>query len=279
MCHLKNASDEVVQPKEAGMTSYEDMSASGTPYILCCVPDYKGLPLGIDEDALNQHMVPYHRPAKQGQSIRQNQHATWGAFITTFHRDTMFSTKVHTLSPGSVKLWCFERKVGQMDLSLKNDAESEMKLVLSDPEGYDFYVQEPWQVVEHRGAFAHFVITFNHRQSPFDQWSALVGWEINNASQIHHSMRVDTPLLQGKNGLLRKVTPNQFLNACASTSKISVVLLRDQKNAHADFLDCQQKKSDDQAASVKRAREKKVSRFSGLKRGTGPPKEASIDSP
>ena len=154
-----------------------------------------------------------------------------------------------------------------------------MKLVLSDPEGYDFYVQEPWQVIEHKGAYAHFVITFNHLQSHYGQWSALVGWEVNSASQIHHSMRVNTPLLQGKNGLLRQVTPNQFLSACATTVKISVGLLRGQKEAHANFLEGQQEKASNQAADAKRAREKKLSRYSGLKRGACHSEEASVECP
>jgi len=279
VCHLKDIADTVIQPKEANIATYEDMSKSTTPYILCCVPDCKGLPLQVNEEEFKIQLDSYRRPDKKGRTTKPNQHATWGAYITNFHRDTMFSTKVHTLSPGSIKLWCFERTIGQMDLALKNDSESEMKQVLSDPEGYDFYIQEPWQVVEHKGAYAHFVITFNHVKSRHGQWSALVGWEVNSASQIHHSMRVDTPLLQGKNGLLRKVTPNQFLSACATTVKISVGLLREQKEAHANFLDGQQEKSTNQAASVKRAREKKQSRFSGLKRGPSPSEGANVKGP
>jgi len=270
MCYLKNVADTIVQLKEIQCTTYEDLSKSTTPYILCCVPDYKGLPLVINEEEVVNQMGGYRKPDDALQTTRQNQHATWGAFVTTFHRDTMFSRKVHTLNPGSIKIWCMERNIGQMNLTHKNDSETEMRLVLENPQNFDFFLQKPWQVVEHKGAYAHFVITLNGKWSAYGKWSALIGWEINNAPQIHHSMRVETPLLQGRRGYLEKVTESQFLSGCAKTTRLSANMLKAERSKHNAFLIRQQKKSLDHAARVRKARDNRQVRYGGLRRGSAP---------
>ena len=155
----------------------------------------------------------------------------------------MFSQKVHTLSPGSMKLWCFERDIGEVNLDSLEDAESQMRLVTGNPLGYDFFLQEPKDIIEHDGGYAHFVMTFNRRSSPYDQWSILVGWEINTAGQIHHGMLVDEPLLQGSDGNLVLVSEQAYLSACARSTRLSSTLMQSQVDDHARFLQRQQENS------------------------------------
>ena len=191
VCHLKNVADCTLSLKDAKVRKYSDISDAGVPYIVCCVQDVKDIPIDVDVRQFEVQLTKFKVPNTPGQTTKKNQHCTYGPFITTFHRDTMFSTKVHTLSPGSMKLWCFERTIGQLDLEDEEDAETQMLMVTAEPSNFDFFLQEPGEVIEHDGGFAHFVITFSRHDSRYGQWSALVGWEVNTPEQICHSLQTE----------------------------------------------------------------------------------------
>jgi len=263
-CYLKNIADKTVTLRKSKVRRYSDISDSRIPYIVCRIPDLHSMPMKIDEESFRVQMRPYQVPGSTEMTTTRNQHCTWGAFITTFHRDTMFSRKVHTLSPGSLKLWCFEREVGQLNLLHEDTAHNQMLTVTTNPEKFDFCMQEPGQVVEHDGAFAHFVITFNHNDSCYDQWSALIGWEINTSRRIDQSKRVDIPLLQGKGGHLVQVTGPVYLKACAAKSSISYTLLKAQGTAHTTFMELQKKKAMRKVELIANNKKANQKRFAGL---------------
>ena len=119
-------------------------------------------------------------------------------------------------------------------------------------------------MIEHDGGYAHFVITLNRHDSPYGQWSALIGWEINNPRQIEHSMRVDTPLLQGKGGTLVLVTEPVFRKACAKTARIKIALLTGQRAVHTNYM-VKQKRNSLRKVELRKLKEKKNStRYAGL---------------
>jgi len=164
-----------------------------------------------------------------------------------------------------MKLWCFERNVGQLDLQQINDANTQMAMVVARPQDYDFFLQYPGAIVEHRGSYAHFVITFIRPDSPFAQWSALVGWEINTPSQVHRCMRVEQPLLAGKDGHLTKVADRTYLTACSRTVGLKYATFREQGDARSNFLEKQKHNSMQRVSKATKAKDSNASRFSGLK--------------
>jgi len=275
-CHLKNVDDEVVSLRSLKVKSFQDLRKSETPYIMCCVQRLDDLPIIINQDSMEARMGQYRVTTTESRSTRPNQHATWGPFITNFHRDTMFSQKVHTLSPGSLKLWCFEKTIGQLDLSLKDDAETQMRLVITKPSLYDFFLQEPTQIVRHEGGYAHFVVTFNMHNSQHGQWSALVGWEVNTPKKIHHSMLVDKPLIQSRNGTLSDATEPQFLSGCSKATKLKYSILRGQTAERESFKEKQQANSMQKVYKVMRAKKSKAAKCVGLRRGNTPGMSQSV---
>jgi len=196
---------------------------------------------------------------------KRNQNCTYGPFITTFHRDTMFSTKVHTLSPGSMKLWCFERAIGQLNLRDEEDSEAQMLKVLANPLDYDFFLQEPGEVIEHDGGYAHFVMTFNRHDSQYGQWSALIGWEVNTPEQIYHSLKVETPLIEGKDGALEVVTEEDFMKTCSKVTRMSYSTIKEQENVKEHFMFKQRRNSLRGVDKLSLVKERNIVRYAGLK--------------
>jgi len=262
-CYMKNVLNEVVFLKDANVRKYADM-ITREPSLMAGAYTVRDLPILIDNKEVVSQMGEYRVSVDAQRSVKSIQQASWGAFISTFHRDTMFSRKVHTLSPGSMKLWCFERDIGEVNLDSLEDAESQMRLVTGNPLGYDFFLQEPGDIIEHDGGYAHFVMTFNRRSSPYDQWSILVGWEINTAGQIHHGMLVDEPLLQGSDGNLVLVSEQAYLSACARSTRLSSTLMQSQVDNHAQFLQRQQENSLKKVYKTAKVAKDKASRYSGL---------------
>jgi hypothetical protein len=265
MCHVKNSKDYTLSLKEAKVKNLNDIMITDIPYIVCCIPSMEKLPISVSEENLNSQMRKYRVSTRADRTTKPNQHATWGAFLTTFHRDTMFSKKIHTLSPGSVKLWCFERYIGQLDLSEKETPEFQMAEMVAKPQNYDFFLQEPGEVIEHKGSYAHFVMTLNRHTSPYGQWSALVGWEINTPAQVHHSMQVDLPLIMGRDGTLKVATEAQFLAACSATTKLKVTALRNQKLVKSAFTSKQQRNSQEKVYKAARTKRSNQAKYAGLK--------------
>jgi hypothetical protein len=267
-CHLKSVAERKVTLRKAKVRTYEDICVAKTPYLVCCIPNLSTMPIQIDEDNFISQMKAYRMPDTSDSTTTRNQLCAWGAYITAFHRDTMFSRKVHTFSPGSMKLWCFEKKMGQLDLLdlLKmKDSQMQMRTVTSDPTSFFFFLQKPGEIVEHMGGYAHFVMTFNRYDSPYGQWCALIGWEVNTPRQINQSMRIEASLVQGKNGTLDEVSDATFLKACASTTHISYSVLKRQGSVHQDFLDMQNEKSRRRVELLDKAKARKLSKYAGLR--------------
>ena len=265
VCHLKNPADDTLTLRRAKTKRYDDIAKAEEPYIVCCIPSLKNLPIDIDIDQFETQLQRFQIREKADKTAKRNQHCTYGAFLTTFHRDTMFSTKVHTLSPGSMKLWCFEKRIGQLDLEFRESPEEQMQKVTSSPSDYDFFLQEPGEVVEHDGGYAHFVMTFNRHNSPYGEWCALIGWEINTPRQVHHSMRVEKPLLQGRGGTLEEVSKETFLRGCAKTTRMTYSTLMEQESVQAQFMNRQRLNSKRRVDQLTDVKEKNLKRYAGLK--------------
>ena len=139
VCHLKNPADDTFTLRKAKTRKYDDISEANEPYIMCCIPSLKNMPIDIDIEQFEAQLLKFQIKEKSDKTAKRNQHCTHGAFLTTFHRDTMFSTKVHTLSPGSMKLWCFEKRIGQLDLEFRESLETHMLKVTTKPSEYDFF--------------------------------------------------------------------------------------------------------------------------------------------
>ena len=211
---LKNIAGGKVSLRKAKIVKYSDFKNSFVPYLVCDIPDLSTMPIDIDLSAFKKQMKRFRHLDTPDSSTRVNQLCTWGAFVTTFHRDTMFSRKVHTLSPGSLKLWCFEQCIGQLDIENLGNSHDQMRLITSKPAEFDFFLQEPGMVVEHLGGYAHLVVTYNRCDSSYGQWCALIGWEINTSRQINHCMRVETPLVQVRGGTLDAVSVSNLRAGC-----------------------------------------------------------------
>jgi len=265
VCHLKNVADETLSLKEAKVRKYSDISKAEVPYIVCCINNVKDIPIDVDVKQFELQTNSFKVPNTQNQTTKRNQHCTYGPFITTFHRDTMFSTKVHTLSPGSMKLWCFERTIGQLNLEDEEDSETQMLMVTNNPNDFDFFLQEPGEVIEHDGGFAHFVMTFNRHDSEYEQWSALVGWEINTPKQIYHSLQVEVPLIEGKDGTLEVVSEEDFMKTCSKVTRLPYSTLKDQEAVEEHFKFKQKRNSKKRVDKLYDVKEKNIRRYAGLK--------------
>jgi len=114
------------------------------------------------------------------------------------------------------------------------------------------------------GAYAHFVITFNQRNSCYSQWSALIRWEVNTSRRIDQSKRVNMHLLQGKGGGLVQVTEPVYLKASAASSNIKYSLLRAQGDTHTHFLDMQKNKSLRKVELTSQVNNNNQKRYAGL---------------
>jgi len=262
---LKNIAGEKVSLNKAKVTRYSDFSSATSPYLVCNVPDLSKMPILIDELGYDSQMKIYQKPNTVISTTSENQLCTWGPFITSFHRDTMFSKKIHTISPGSMKLWCFERKIGQLDIESKGDTYAQMRHVIKNPTEFEFYLQEAGEIVEHLGGYAHFVITFNKCGSQYQEWCALIGWEVNTSRQIDRCMRVETPLLQGRGGTLDEVSEGVYLQACSQKTTIRCALLKEQGENHVAFLKLQSEKSQKQVELLHQSKKRKLQRYAGLK--------------
>jgi len=267
---LKNIKGGKVSLKKAKIRKYSDFRGDTKPYLVCNVPNLSTMPIDIDELAFATQMKKYQHTDTSDSTSKPNQLCTWGAFVTSFHRDTMFSKKVHTLSPGSLKLWCFEQRVGQLDIINLGDAYEQMRRVTSAPEKFDFFIQEPGMVVEHDGGYAHYVITFNEYESTYEQWCALIGWEINTSRQINHCMRVETPLVQGKGGTLDQVSEGTYLLSCSKTTHIQRTQLKMQGGIRQAFLDLQKEKSQKSVEKLDRSKKRKLLQYAGLRNRAKP---------
>jgi len=267
---LKNIAGGKVSLRKAKIMKYSDFSLTTVPYLICNVPDLSSMPFDIDEINFRNQMKKYRLQDTTDSTSRINQLCTWGSFVTSFHRDTMFSKKVHTLSPESVKLWCFEQSIGQLDIPNLGDSYDQMRLVTSKPHEFDFFLQEPGMVVEHLGGYAHLVITYNKCNSTYDQWCALIGWEINTSRQIHQCMRVETPLVQGKGGTLDEVSEGVYFQSCSKATNIRSTQLRKQGDVHQAFLDRQREKSQRSVKKLQQSKKRKLLQFAGLKNRAQP---------
>ena len=275
---LKDIAGSKVTLRKARVKKYSDFEASMDPYLVCNVPVLSKMPISIDESEFNGQMKKYRKRNTDISMTSPNQLCTWGAYMTSFHRDTMFSKKVHTLSPCSMKLWCFEKRVGQLNIIKLGDAYMQMRHVIKDPTEFDFYIQEPGEIVEHQGGYAHFVITFNRSDSPYGQWSALIGWEINSSQQIDRCMRVETPLLEGRGGILDEVSEALYLQACSRKTTIRCALLKEQGENHNAFLELQREKSQKQVELLHQSKKRKLQRYAGLKYQARPKVEPNPSS-
>jgi hypothetical protein len=262
---LKDIAGQTVSLKKAKVKKYSDFKSSSTPFLVCNVPDLSTMPIDIDALAFENQMKIYRQQDTADSTTRVNQLCTWGAFVTSFHRDTMFSKKVHTLSPGSLKLWCFEQRIGQLEILSLGDSYEQLRLITTTPAEFDFFLQEPGMVVEHQGGYAHLVITYNRCDSPYDQWCALIGWEINTSRQINHCMRVETPLVQGKGGTLDAVSEDTYLLSCAKTTHIRCSQLKKQGGFHQAFLDQQREKSKRSMEKLHQSKKRRLLQYAGLK--------------
>jgi len=267
---LKNIAGGKVSLRKAKIVKYSDFNDSSVPYLVCDIPDLSTMPIDIDVSAFKNQMKRFRQLDTLDSSTRVNQLCTWGAFVTSFHRDTMFSRKVHTLSPGSLKLWCFEQCIGQLDIENLGDSHDQMRLITSKPTEFDFFLQEPGMVVEHLGGYAHLVVTYNRCDSSYGQWCALIGWEINTSRQINHCMRVETPLVQGKGGTLVAVSEGVYLQSCSKTTNIRSAQLKKQGNDHQAFLDRQREKSQRSVEKLRQSKKRKLLQCAGLKNHTKP---------
>ena len=267
---LKNIAGGKVTLRKAKIMKYSDFSLATVPYLICNVPDLSSMPFDIDEIAFRNQMKKYRLHDTTDSTSRINQLCTWGGFVTSFHRDTMFSKKVHTLSPESKKLWCFEQSVGQLDIQSLGDSYDQMRLVTSKPHEFDFFLQEPGMVVEHLGGYAHLVITYNRCDSTYNQWCALIGWEINTSRQIHQCMRVETPLVQGKGGTLDEVSEGVYFQSCSKATNIRSTQMRKQGDVHQAFLDKQKEKSQRSAEKLQDSKRRKLLQCAGLKNRAKP---------
>jgi hypothetical protein len=262
---LKNIAGGKISLKKAQILKYSDFKSTSLPYLVCNVQDLSTMPIEINESAFKNQMKKFQQLDSADSATKVNQLCTWGAFVTSFHRDTMFSKKIHTLSPGSMKLWCFEQSIGQLEILNLGNSYDQMRLVTSMPSEFDFFLQEPGMVVEHLGGYAHFVITYNKSDSTYDQWCALIGWEINTSRQINHCMRVETPLVQGKGGTLDEVSEVVYLQSCSKATNIRCTQLKKQGDIHLAFLDQQREKSQRSVEKLHQSKKKKLLQYAGLK--------------
>jgi hypothetical protein len=267
---LKNIAGGKVSLRKAQIVKYSDFKNTSVPYLVCDIPDLSTMPIDIDEYAFKNQMKRFRHLDTPDSSTRVNQLCTWGAFVTSFHRDTMFSKKIHTLSPGSLKLWCFEQCIGQLDIENLGDSHDQMRLITTKPAEFDFFLQEPGMVVEHLGGYAHLVVTYNRCDSSYGQWCALIGWEINTSRQINHCMRVETPLVQGKGGTLDAVSEGVYLQSCSKTTNIQCARLKKQGDVHLAFLDQQREKSHRGVEKLQQSKKRKLLQCAGLKNHARP---------
>ena len=275
---LKDIAGGKISLRKAKINNYSDFAVQAVPYLVCNVPDLAHMPIDIDVPGFDSQMKMFQKPNTLTSSTKENQLCTWGAFVTAFHRDTMFSKKVHTISPDSMKLWCFERRIGQLKIIAMGDVYEQMRHVTRYPTDFNFFFQEHGEIIEHLGGYAHLVMTFNKIDSKYGQWCALIGWENNNSRQIDQCMRVETPLLQGRSGTLNEVSETVYLQACSKTTAIKCALLREQGDHHDAFLDLQKEKSRKRVEMLDQSKKKKLQRYAGLKYRTHPKLEPSPSS-
>jgi hypothetical protein len=140
-----------------------------------------------------------------------------------------------------------------------------MLMVTAEPTNFDFFLQEPGEVVEHDGGFAHFVITFNRHDSRYEQWSALVGWEVNTPAQIYHSLQLEVPLIEGKDGTLDVVSVEAFMKTCSRVTRLPYSTIKEQEAVKEHFKFKQRQNSLRRVDKLSDLKAKNVLRYAGLK--------------
>jgi len=120
-------------------------------------------------------------------------------------------------------------------------------------------------VIEHDGGYAHFVMTFNRHDSQYGQWSALIGWEVNTPEQIYHSLKVETPLIEGKDGALEVVSEEEFMKTCSKVTRMSYSTIKAQENVKEHFMFKQKRNSLRGVDKLSLVKERNIVRYAGLK--------------
>ena len=88
-CKLKDTAEGITSLRKARVESYADLKTVAEPYLVCLIPSLAAMPIEINESEYDSQMSQYRVQSTATQTTTNNQLCTHGAFITTFHRDTM----------------------------------------------------------------------------------------------------------------------------------------------------------------------------------------------
>jgi len=239
--HMKNDKDDIVKHKKMKITSYRDIEVTNLPEItdatlvICGIKTFNQLPITVDSTFFTSRTEKWNPTDSYESSSQHAPLATYDTHITTWHRDTMFTDKVHTISPGSMKVWVFEKKSGDLNIHVPWSLSDQMKHIIDNHSDFDYFIQEPRFLVKHRGSYAHFVLTYIKKDSVYGLWSVLVGLEIATPKTILSCMKCEGPLVQGSTGYLTEVPETTYLRACTTGKSLTMQAFKDSKKKSIDF--------------------------------------------
>jgi len=173
----------------------------------------------------------------------------------------MFVDKVHTISPGSTKVWVFEKISGELTIPAPWSLHDQMNHILNNQLDFDYFIQEPGFLVKHRGSHAHFVLTYIKKDSIYGLWSVLVGWETATPNTILACLKEDGPLVQVPGGYLETVSVPQYLQACTSGNTLTTKAIAATQKKISKFSESRKLNSEGRA----RKKDRKAKGYKNLK--------------
>jgi len=262
-CHIKDDKDAVFKPKDLKMKSYNDMTSSNidATFVVCCLSKLDQLPITVNLKFFTSRTKQWKSTNSYKSSSKHAPLATYDTHLTAWHRDSMFTDKVHTISPGSMKVWVFEKVSGEMNIPDTWSLDEQMNHILIHQDNLDFFIQKPGFLVKHRGSHAHFVLTYIKKDSIYGLWSVLVGWETATPNTILACMKEDGPLVQVSGGYLKRVPVQEYLKTVTSGQTLTMKAIADTQIEITKFSIGRKLNSEGRA----RKKKSKAVRFKNLK--------------
>jgi hypothetical protein len=230
----RSGSDEIVLIRTRTLKEIYEMIQSGKEdgLLLCCLKakdhslDYTILPDGPLSCALARNFS------------RTSDLLFFGAFVTSLHVDTDYGNRTSIIPSWNVgvkKLWFIRRLSTARTQKFVNPTkhkltpQQQLETIFTERDDYYRLVQEPGDVIEHRGKHYHFVITLVDRDINPSGLCLSVGKIDTTREEKKKFVKQAPPVIAKSDGSLKKVSRDTFIKNQLGKGVASDNVLKDLK--------------------------------------------------
>ena len=230
----RSGSDEIVVIKNRTLKEMCEMIQSGEEngLLICCL---KAKEHSLGYNVLSDGPLCCSLAKKFS---RTSDLLSFGPFVTSLHVDTDYGNRTSLIpswNVGVIKLWFIRRSSTARTQKLVNPTRHELtpqqqlETIFKERDEYYLLVQEPGDVMQHRGKHYHFVITVVDRDINPSGLCLSVGKIETTREEKEKFVKQAPPVIAKPDGSLKKVSRDTFIKNQLGKGLASDTVLKDLK--------------------------------------------------